>query len=291
MPMRDFAGTQLEVDEDGFIQDPQVWNESVAVVLEPLGSSPLAADTDGDGLSDRDERGNHTSPLLVNSDGDRIRKAVGPGYEFWDCTDYRETTLEDTTCEPTPDTKRGTNPVSMDTDGDGVPDGPDPNPWTNDMDGDGVIDAAEHKFGTNPLDPDTDRDFLLDGGNVTMPSTDARVALWTARGIKFDSWVDGGTTYYRFWGERGWGTRPTDADTDDDWLKDGNEAEDGTHPRRADTDGDGFPDGWLQPGRMALVERNDDRLFLHVSLDYGKTWQRIPVSDEDAIPETLQKLG
>jgi tRNA 2-thiouridine synthesizing protein E len=33
MPMRDFAGTQLEVDEDGFIQDPQVWNESVAVVL------------------------------------------------------------------------------------------------------------------------------------------------------------------------------------------------------------------------------------------------------------------
>jgi len=54
---------------------------------------------------------------------------------------------------------------------------------------------------------------------------------------------------------------------------------------------DGFPDGWLQPGRMALVERNDDRLFLHVSLDYGNTWQRIPVSDEDTIPETLQRLG
>ena len=33
MPMRDFAGTELEVDEDGFIQDPQLWTESVAAVL------------------------------------------------------------------------------------------------------------------------------------------------------------------------------------------------------------------------------------------------------------------
>ena len=54
---------------------------------------------------------------------------------------------------------------------------------------------------------------------------------------------------------------------------------------------DGFPDGWLQPGRMALLERNNDRLFLHVSLDYGSTWQRIPVSDEDAISGGLQRLG
>jgi hypothetical protein len=54
---------------------------------------------------------------------------------------------------------------------------------------------------------------------------------------------------------------------------------------------DGFPDGLLLPGRMALVERNDDRLLLHVSLDYGNTWQRIPVGDEDAIPDALQRLG
>jgi hypothetical protein len=54
---------------------------------------------------------------------------------------------------------------------------------------------------------------------------------------------------------------------------------------------DMFPDGWLQPGRLALLERNDGRLFLHVSLDYGSTWQRIPVSDEDAIPDALRQLG
>jgi hypothetical protein len=54
---------------------------------------------------------------------------------------------------------------------------------------------------------------------------------------------------------------------------------------------DMFPDGWLQPGRMALLERNDGRLFVHVSLDYGDTWQRIPVTDEDAVPVTLRQLG
>ncbi len=44
MPMRDFAGTQLEVDEDGFIQDPQTWTESVAAVL--------AGDEEVESLSD-----------------------------------------------------------------------------------------------------------------------------------------------------------------------------------------------------------------------------------------------
>jgi hypothetical protein len=54
---------------------------------------------------------------------------------------------------------------------------------------------------------------------------------------------------------------------------------------------DMFPDGWLQPGRLALLERNDHRLFVHVSLDYGETWQRIRVSDEAAVPDVLRQLG
>jgi hypothetical protein len=52
-----------------------------------------------------------------------------------------------------------------------------------------------------------------------------------------------------------------------------------------------FPDGWLRPGRMALMERSDDRLYLHVSLDYGSTWQRIPVSNEGAVPRELDRVG
>jgi hypothetical protein len=55
--------------------------------------------------------------------------------------------------------------------------------------------------------------------------------------------------------------------------------------------GDWFPDGWLKPGRMALLERVDDRLILHVSLDRGTTWQRIRVRNEAAIPDTLRQFG
>jgi len=54
---------------------------------------------------------------------------------------------------------------------------------------------------------------------------------------------------------------------------------------------DMFPEGWLRPGRMAAVEDSDGHLFLHVTLDRGESWQRIPVSDEAAIPDTLRQLG
>ena len=42
---------------------------------------------------------------------------------------------------------------------------------------------------------------------------------------------------------------------------------------------------------MALLERVDDRLILHASLDRGTTWQRISVSDEAAVPDALRRLG
>jgi len=47
-----------------------------------------------------------------------------------------------------------------------------------------------------------------------------------------------------------YGTRPTDADTDDDRLPDGIEVKYGTDPLDADTDNDGLPDGqdvdWIE---------------------------------------------
>jgi tRNA 2-thiouridine synthesizing protein E len=33
MALRDFGGVTIEVDEDGFIQDPSLWNETVAAAL------------------------------------------------------------------------------------------------------------------------------------------------------------------------------------------------------------------------------------------------------------------
>jgi hypothetical protein len=52
-----------------------------------------------------------------------------------------------------------------------------------------------------------------------------------------------------------------------------------------------FPDGWLAPGRMALLEHQDHELLLFVTLDQGAHWQAIPVDGEDAIPQALQQLG
>ena len=34
MPFVNYNGTQLEVDEDGFIVDPSIWNEELACFLE-----------------------------------------------------------------------------------------------------------------------------------------------------------------------------------------------------------------------------------------------------------------
>jgi hypothetical protein len=79
----------------------------------------------------------------------------------------------------------------------------------------------------------------------------------------------------------------------------GNQTDDFGNPGNGDitwVNGDWFPDAWLEPGRMAFLERNffgpnDGRLTLHVTLDQGATWQRIPVSDEAAIPGILRQLG
>jgi hypothetical protein len=79
----------------------------------------------------------------------------------------------------------------------------------------------------------------------------------------------------------------------------GNVTDDFGNPGNGDitwVNGDWFPDGWLEPGRMAFLERNfigrnDAHLTLHVTLDQGATWRRIPVSNETAIPAALRQLG
>ena len=58
---------------------------------------------------------------------------------------------------------------------------------------------------------------------------------------------------------------------------------------------DEFPPGWLQPGRMVLWEQSDDPgmvdEFLHVSLDSGATWARIPLADGESAAAVLRELG
>ena len=57
-----------------------------------------------------------------------------------------------------------------------------------------------------------------------------------------------------------------------------------------------FPPAWLQPGRMAVLEQTDDgqrkdQTFVHVSIDYGVSWQRVPVADGESTTEVLRQVG
>ncbi|MCE2618896.1 YSIRK-type signal peptide-containing protein, partial [Streptococcus pseudopneumoniae] len=155
------------------------------------GTDPLKQDTDGDGLTDKQEIDKGTDPLKQDTDGDGL-------------TDKQEV-------------DKGTDPLKPATDGDGFPDvvekdaGSDPNdpksnPDTKDTDGDGFPDKVEKAEGTDPTKADTDGDGLTDKEEVEK------------------------------------GTDPTKADTDGDGLTDKEEVEKGTDPTKADTDGDGFTD-------------------------------------------------
>ncbi len=124
---------------------------SARVISAPTGGY---IDSDGDGLSDLEERRNGTDPLSADTDGDGVK----------DGAEVKQT---------------GTNPLSADTDGDGLPDGRDASPKTpladnpfyddsHDMDEDGLSDREERAIGTNVMLQDTDGDGLTDYQEVML---------------------------------------------------------------------------------------------------------------------------
>ena len=120
------------------------------------GTDPTKPDTDGDGLTDKEEIDNGSNPLdpndpvFIDTDGDGL-------------SDKDEEI-------------HGTDPTKPDTDGDGLTDKEevdggtnpldpnDPNPI--DTDGDGLNDKEESEHGTDPNDTDTDDDGLTDKEEV-----------------------------------------------------------------------------------------------------------------------------
>ncbi len=153
-------------------------------------TAPLNRDTDGGGVPDGAEDGNHNGQI----DMGEIDPNAGAD----------DTTLTDTDMDGLPDayeTSIGSDPNDADTDDDGVPDGFEPNP-TVDTDGDGDI---------NLIDEDSDNDGLLDG---TELGYDCKGAGTNQATCKPD--VDPTT-----------GTSPLDADTDDGGVLDGGEDSNG----------------------------------------------------------------
>lgn len=117
----------------------------------------------------------------------------------------------------------GTNPLSADSDNDGINDyrelvdfGTDPlNPDTDD---DGINDFNEvFVYNTDPLNIDTDGDLLYDGGEL-LYQTDPLV-----QDTDEDAITDGDEVYFVT-------TDPLNPDTDGDGISDGDEVDNGTDP-------------------------------------------------------------
>ncbi|MCZ7544105.1 MAG: thrombospondin type 3 repeat-containing protein [Anaerolineae bacterium] len=111
----------------------------------------VTTDTDGDGISDVQERAQGTDPNNPDSDGDGLSDGEEAAH--------------------------GTNPRVADTDGDGVSDGEEvhtlhTNPANPDSDGDDLQDGAERALGTDPNHPDTDGDGERDGREVNVLGSD-----------------------------------------------------------------------------------------------------------------------
>ncbi len=194
-----------DVDSDG---DGLTDREEIAI-----GTDPHNPDTDGDGISDGDEvKKYHTNPLKKDTDGDGL-------------SDYQEIFVTHT------------DPLKADSDGDGLTDGDEVNvyhtdPLNKDTDGDGLTDGEEvMTYKTDPLKKDTDGDGLSDGDEVLKYHTNPLLADTDGDGL---SDYDEVITYH---------TDPLKADTDGDGLSDGDEVNKyHTNPLVADSDGDGLND-------------------------------------------------
>lgn len=142
-------------------EDPD--NDGICTGLEiEYNMNPDLNDTDGDGISDRDEwdytqgPGDGTQKLTDPVLADTDRDGIGDGDEL----------------------VIGTDPTDPDSDNDGIKDGDEVytyglNPLNTDTDNDGYEDYDDlFDNRTNPLNPDTDGDGCTDGEEVHLYGTD-----------------------------------------------------------------------------------------------------------------------
>ncbi len=227
--------------------------------LTAVGSDPNK-DSDGDGLTDKQEKELRTDPKNADTDGD----GLSDGKEFFT-------------------TK--TDPLKADTDGDGLNDGAEVNqyqtdPNKTDTDGDGLSDYDEAMtYKTNPLKADTDGDGLKDNDEITKHKTNPTKADTDGDGLKDGDEVN----MYK--------TNPLAADTDGDGLSDSEEVLTyKTNPTLKDTDGGTVDDGTEVKRGTDPLNAEDDVVKLGVPIVFdGITFA---TGKADITPEsenTLQK--
>ncbi len=166
------------VTTTGCLDDRSSFDNGVSS-LGTTSLQPTADDSDGDGLTDQQEKELGTDPNNPDTDGD----GLNDGAEV------------DTT---------KTNPKNPDTDGDGLNDGDEvfkynTDPNNPDTDGDGLTDGDEvNKYHTDPLKADTDGDGLNDGDEVLKTHTDPLKADTDNDGVNDGLEVRGAITKDRF---------------------------------------------------------------------------------------------
>ncbi len=232
-------------------------------------SNPLADDTDGDGLRDKDEltliKDNPLNPRDPDMDKDGISDGVETAANAEDLANYHPTVVKSDD-DALPDV------LDTNSDNDGQLDsaeGPaegvtgliknfpslkkstiqtdQPAYRINDdmdSDKDGLSDVRENEIGTKANNADTDGDGISDGGEVFGVEKNPM-----DQGLKFYAKDPNGTSFQAE-GKTAFiylHSNPLDADTDDDNIRDRVEltafGDDQLNPRNDDTDGDFISDG------------------------------------------------
>lgn len=228
-----------DLDEDGV----------VARIEAQRGSSDTNSDSDGDGLTDREEIYGGFEIEVTTDVGENARERNVTVFSHPGRADSDNDGLSDAE-----EKRLGTNPRNADTDGDGIFD-------KKEVDG-GYTITVEGKtvpvnknaslgYATDPNDADTDNDSAKDGDELLYPSNPQiddldRFADTDGDGLSNGQERNGWEVTVEYF------TQVTETitvksdeskkDSDGDGLDDKSEKEKGTHPRRADTDRDGLND-------------------------------------------------
>jgi len=218
-----------------------------------------AQDSDGDGLSDYAENAVWmTNATLNDTDGDGLLDGweIDHGADPLNASDMGGDTDGDMLADYL-EARYGTDTNSMDSDSDGINDGPEvlflhSNPLSNDTDSDGILDYAEYSNGMNLSSNDSDGDGVLDSSEINWAIDSDGDGLINA--LDNDSDDDGLADGL----EVELGTDMTNPDTDDDGLKDGpeyafwNDCPSSVY--LSDDFDDGDTVGWLVPNQLVVVD-------------------------------------
>lgn len=226
------GSTQVEImtaNPLGLHSDTDAVNDTVEFLLA---GNPWSADTDGDGLNDTVEA--FTWQTALNQ-ADTDHDSLNDFLEVTGWLDQVQYLLPTGEYSNLQSIRYTSNPLSADSDEDGLEDSQEKshhgNPLSNDTDHDGLLDGAEEDYETLLHKADSDGDTLSD---------DLEVNGWslTVRSRQPDGTYQTQTQLIT--------TNPRDLtttpDADQDGLSDLEEYRNGGNPASADTDGDGLTD-------------------------------------------------